>query len=164
MELYNQGSDDNDGGGKPFSCSGPGWETDDNKAVYYFRDPIRIGDDVNYNDHHDPDFRISSPTGLSYSATFEVPAECHFSDARIQYTIAGAMEAAKVYLNGSLVGRTCNPGNTANAIKRCDDINITSRLRPGSNRLKVQTVLYPFDDFQPYDDIEIYNMRITLKR
>lgn len=160
--LY-EGSGDEDPG--PFSCSGPGWETDSDKAVYYFRDPIRIGDDENFNDYHDPDFKISSPTGLSYSASFNVPSGCHFSDARIQYTIAGAKEAAKVYLNGSLVGRTCNPGNTAYAVKRCDDINVTGKLRTGSNTLKVSTVLDPSDKgADPYDDIEIYNMRITLTR
>jgi hypothetical protein len=149
---------------EPFSCTGPGWDSSSDKAVYRFRDPIRIGDDEDYNRYHDPDFRISRPTGLSYSASFSVPDECNFSTAKIQYTIAGAIEAAKIYLNDSLVGRTCNPGNSAASIKTCDDINITDKLKPGKNKLRVDTVLYPGDDVSPYDDIEIYNMRVTLTR
>jgi len=148
---------------EPFSCSGPGWDTDFDKAVYEFKDPIRIGDDKNYNDHHDPDFKISSPSGKSYSKSFEVSSDCHFSKANIQYTVAGAHEAAKVYLNGSLVGRMHNPGNTATSIAS-GSIDITSKLRTGSNTIKVSAVLYPGDEINPYDDIEIYNLRITLTR
>ena len=149
---------------EPFSCAGPGWDTSSDRAVYKFRDPIRIGDDEDYNQFHNPDFRISKPTGLTYEAKFSVPDECNFSSAKIQYTIAGAIEAAKIYLNDTLVARTCNPGNSAASIKRCPDIDITTKLRKGTNKLKVATVLYPGDDVDPYDDIEIYNMRITLTK
>lgn len=146
-----------------FSCDGPGWDTGSNEAVYRFRDPIRIGDDEDYNSHHSPDFKISSPSGKSYSKSFDVSSECNFSKAEIEYTIAGAVESARIYLNDSLVGRTRNPGNSATAIAS-GSVDITDELKTGSNELKISTVLYPGDEIDPYDDIEIYNLRVTLTR
>lgn len=134
-----------------------------NESVIYFRDPIRIGDDTDYNATHDPDFQISTPSGLSYAERFNITAtELNSSKAVIRYTIAGAMMAAEIYLNDVLVGTTCNPGNTAHSIKECDAIDITGMLQTGTNELKIVTVLYPYDDVTPYDDIEIYNLRIVL--
>jgi len=154
-----------------FGCSGGSSDnnsnvnTGSNEKVIFFRDPIRIGDDMDYNGTHDPDFQINTPTGLSYAESFAISSDdLNASKAVIQYTIAGSMMGSEVYLNGELVGITCNPGNTADAIKECDDIDITGRLRVGNNELKIVTVLYPPDDVTPYDDIEIYNMRITLTR
>ncbi len=135
----------------------------ENESVIYFRDPIRIGDDKDYNATHDPDFLISTPSGLSYAERFTITAtELNSSKAVIRYTIAGAMMGAEIYLNNVLVGTTCNPGNTAHAIKECDAIDITGMLQTGTNELKIVTVLYPYDDVTPYDDIEIYNLRIVL--
>jgi hypothetical protein len=153
------------GDGDAITDAGANAAPGESEKVIFFRDPIRIGDDQDYNATHDPDFQISKPTGLSYAESFTISAdELNSSKAVIQYTIAGSMMGSKVYLNGILVGITCNPGNTADAIKECDDIDITGRLRVGNNELKIVTVLYPPDDVTPYDDIEIYNMRITLTR
>ena len=155
-----------------FGCSSSGngdgnanGNTGEDEKVIYFQDPIRIGDDQDYNATHDPDFQISTPTGLSYTESFAIAADdLNSSKAVIRYTIAGAMMAAEIYLNNRLVGITCNPGNMANAIKECDPIDITGMLQPDTNELKIVTVLYPPDDTTPYDDIEIYNLRITLTR
>ena len=65
-------------------------------------------------------------------------------------------------MNGSLVGRTCNPGNTADVIRECPSIDVTSQLKDGTNVLKISSVLYPGDDESPYDDIEIYHMRLVV--
>ena len=40
--------------------------TGEDEKVIFFEDPIRIGDDQDYNATHDSDFHISTSTGLSY--------------------------------------------------------------------------------------------------
>ncbi len=146
-----------------FGC--PLTDLEDNANVIYFEDPIRIGDDQDYNANHDPDFQISTPTGLSYAESFTIAQDdLNSSKAVIRYTIAGAMLPAEVYLNGAFVGTTCTPGNSANAIRNCDDIDITGMLQTGNNELKIVTALVLEDNISPYDDIEIYNLRITLTR
>jgi hypothetical protein len=37
-----------------------------------FKSPIRIGDDQNYNENHTDNFQISSPSGITYSESFEI--------------------------------------------------------------------------------------------
>lgn len=127
-----------------------------------FRSPIRIGDDNDYNGTHDDNFQINTPFGLTYSESFTVSGG--LSKGTLKYTIAGAKESAEIYMNGSLVGRSCNPGNTAYAKKKCDPVDVTSQLKNGNNVLKIACVLDPYDDVTPYDDIEIYNMRLILER
>ena len=102
--------------------------------------------------------------GIGYSESFNVPGGCRFSKAVVQFSIAGAMMPAEIYLNGPLVGLSCNPGNTAKPIITCPEIDITGKLRTGTNTLDFDTVLYPGDEEDPRDDIEVYNLRITLSR
>lgn len=136
--------------------------TGDSSETYYFKSPIRIGDDKNYNGNHEDNFKINTPSGISYSESFTLSEAV--TSGKLKYTIAGAHEAEKVYMNGTLVGRTCNPGNTADAIKTCDPIDVTSNLKVGKNVMKVACVLYPGDEETPYDDAEIYNMRLEMTR
>jgi hypothetical protein len=124
-----------------------------------FKSPIRIGDDQNYNENHTDNFQISSPSGITYSESFEITG--NFSKGTLSYTIAGATEGNRIYINNHLVGRTCNPGNTAYVVRDCPSIDVTSRLKVGTNVLKIACVLYPGDEVTPYDDIEIYNMRLN---
>ena len=126
-----------------------------------FQSPIRIGDDKDYNGNHDDDFQINTPSGITYSESFTISSS--FSKGTLKYTIAGAMESAKIYMNGVLVGRSCTPGNTAYARKECDPIDVSSQLKVGSNVVKIACVLYPNDTVKPYDDIEIYNLRLILE-
>ncbi len=124
-----------------------------------FKSPIRIGDDQNYNENHTDNFQINSPSGITYSESFEITG--NFSKGTLSYTIAGATEGNRIYINNHLVGRTCNPGNTAYVVRDCPSIDVTSRLKIGTNVLKIACVLYPGDEVTPYDDIEIYNMRLN---
>ena len=146
------GTEDNSGVDTP----GSGTET------IKFKSPIRIGDDIDYNGTHDDNFIINTPDGIVYSESFALSDG--FSSGTLKYTIAGAMEAAQIYMNGSLVGRSCNPGNTAYAKKECDPIDVTSQLKSGNNTLKISCVLYLPDNITPYDDIEIYDMCLVLER
>lgn len=143
-------------GGDDGSSGGDAGSND--STTHNFKSPIRIGDDKDYNGNHKDDFKINTPSGTSYSESFQLAG--NVSSGTLKYTIAGAVESAKIYMNSSLVGRTCNPGNTAYAIKECSPIDVTSNLKSGTNVLKVSCVLYPGDEVSPYDDIEIYNMRL----
>lgn len=147
-----------------YLCSGQGWDSTFDDAVYLLPDPLCLGDDTYYNFDHEPDFLINAPSGISYAESFEVPNACQFSRAAIQHTVAGAVRSPSFFLNDVLVGHGCNPGNTADAVKTCPDIDITGGLDHGSNTLKVSTVLFPGDESRPYDDIEIYQLRITLTK
>ena len=125
-----------------------------------FKSPIRIGDDKNYNEKHRDKFKISTPSGITYSESFQISG--NVSKGTLLYTIAGAAMANRIYINGSLAGRTCNPGNTAYVVEDCPPIEVTSHLKDGTNVLKIDSVLYPGDEVSPYDDIEIYNMHLDV--
>ena len=130
------------------------------KHTITFKSPIRIGDDRNYNEEHSDNFQISTPSGITYSESFQISGNVF--KGTLLYTIAGATMANRIYINGSLVGRACNPGNTAYVVADCPPIDVTSQLKDGTNILKIASVIYPGDEITPYDDIEIYNMRLDV--
>jgi hypothetical protein len=130
------------------------------KHTITFKSPIRIGDDRNYNEEHSDNFKISTPSGITYSESFQISS--NVLKGTLLYTIAGATMANRIYINESLVGRTCNPGNTAYVVEDCPPIDVTSQLKAGANILKIASVVYPGDEITPYDDIEIYNMRLDV--
>lgn len=142
-----------------------GWITDEDKWIYSFGNTIRIGDDLDFNENHPGQtFCSSSAYSHTYSAEFTLPSECEYSTATMQYYATGVYGDNRIYINGKLVDTTCKTGNIAGLGYCCTngEIDIKDALRAGTNTLYIETVLFPGDDYTPYDDIELYRLHITL--
>lgn len=124
---------------------------------------VRIGDDTDYNGNHPDKFKQNRPSGTSWTDSFNISNANSVSSATFKYTVAGSKVANPVYINGKLAGRLCNPGNTAWNVESCS-IGITGLIRSGSNEIKIKCAIDESDTDTPYDDVELYNLRIELTR
>ncbi len=154
----------------------PLYKEEMDQRIYFFDSPIRIGDDLYFNEnpkHSGMSFCISSAPYNSYTTTFTLPEECEFNSATLQYWATGVWNDDFIYLNGVRVTEICHTGNIAKqgdvrvqGIDTCctdNAIDISNLLRIGENTLKIKLSLYPWDDDgTPYDDIEIYDMHIII--
>lgn len=124
---------------------------------------VRIGDDTDYNGNHPDKFKQNRPSGTSWTDSFNISNANNVSSATFKYTVAGSKVANPVYINGKLAGRLCNPGNTAWNVESCS-IGITGFIHSGSNEIKIKCAIDESDTDTPYDDVELYNLRIELTR
>lgn len=124
---------------------------------------VRIGDDEDYNANHPDHFQVSHPTGLSWGDTFTIDNVDNVSSAKFRYTVAASKVGNPVYVNGSLVEGLCNPGNLASIKKGCS-MDITRFIHAGSNEIKIRCAIDPSDTITPYDDVELYDLRIELEQ
>ena len=124
---------------------------------------VRIGDDTDYNGNHPDKFKQNRPSGLTWTDTFNISNVNTVSSATFKYTVAGSKVANPVYINGKQAGRLCNPGNTAWNVESCS-IGITGLIHSGSNEIKIKCAIDESDTDTPYDDVELYNLRIELNR
>ena len=124
---------------------------------------VRIGDDTDYNGNHPDKFKQNRPSGTSWTDSFNISNANSVSSATFKYTVAGSKVANPVYVNGKLAGRLCNPGNTAWNVESCS-IGITGLIRSGSNEIKIKCAIDESDTDTPYDDVELYDLRIELTR
>ncbi len=146
------------------------------KRIYFFDSPIRIGDDLFFNEnpkHSGMSFCITSAPYHSYTTTFIIPEKCSFNTATLQFWATGVWNDDFVYLNGIRLAEICHTGNIAmqgdipiQGIDTCctnGTIDISTILKVGVNTLKINLSKYPWDDDgTPYDDIEVYDMHIII--
>jgi len=132
-----------------------------NTEVINLADLVRIGDDTDYNSNHPDKFKQSRPSGLSWTDTFTVNNVNTVTSAKFKYTVAASKVANPVYINGKLAGKLCNPGNTAWNVEACS-LNVLGYIHSGSNEIKIKCAIDEHDSATPYDDVEIYNLRIEL--
>lgn len=145
-------------------CSEWNLDADANTWVYYFDDIIRLGDDIDINETHiGEDFCISSAYSPTYTATFNIPEGCEYTEAKLQYWVTGVSQDNKILINDELVNTTCNTDNNSTICCTNGPITITDKLHVGINTLRIKTVLFPGDTSTPYDDIEIYRLHISLE-
>ncbi len=131
--------------------------------VIKLSDLVRIGDDSDYNAHHSDKFKVSRPSGTSWTDTFSIDNFSTVKSAKFSYTVAASKVGNPIYINGRQAGRLCNPGNTAWNVESCST-NITGYIRAGSNEIKIKCATDPSDTVTPLDDVELYNLRIQLTR
>lgn len=132
-----------------------------NAEVIDLADLVRIGDDIDYNSNHPDKFKQSRPSGLSWTDTFTINNVNTVSSAKFKYTVAASKVANPIYINGKLAGKLCNPGNTAWNVESCS-LNVLGYVHSGSNEIKIKCAIDESDTSTPYDDVEIYNLRIEL--
>lgn len=135
--------------------------TSGDTEVIHLTDLVRIGDDSDYNSNHPDKFKQSRPSGLSWTDTFTINNANTVTSARFNYTVAASKVANPIYINGKLAGKLCNPGNTAWNVEACS-LNITGYIHSGSNEIKIKCAIDESDTATPYDDVEIYDLRIEL--
>ena len=124
---------------------------------------VRIGDDNDYNAHHPDKFKVSHPSGTSWTDSFTINNYTTIRSAKFRYTVAASKVANPVFINGRQAGRLCNPGNTAWNVESCS-IDITGYIHGGSNEIKIKTAIDSSDTETPLDDVELYDLRIELTR
>jgi hypothetical protein len=129
--------------------------------VIHLTDLVRIGDDNDYNSNHPDKFKQSRPSGLSWTDTFNINNVNTVTSAKFKYTVAASKVANPVYINGNLAGKLCNPGNTAWNVEACS-VNILGYIHSGSNEINIKCAIDESDTATPYDDVEIYDLRIEL--
>ena len=142
------------------SGDGAGWSLEGSDYVYRFQSIIRIGDDIDYNEHELDYFKINSAVSESFSATFTVP-NFEFSQAVIYGQVAGSSQPDKLFLNGTLVGILPKGNNSAQTIKDFA-FDATPYLEYGENNILITLEEWPGDTVSPLDDIEIYDLRLVL--
>ncbi|MBB5349620.1 hypothetical protein JWG42_15695 [Desulfoprunum benzoelyticum] len=135
--------------------------TSGNTDVIHLADLVRIGDDSDYNSNHPDKFKQSRPSGLSWTDTFTINNVNSVRSAMFNYTVAASKVANPIYINGKLAGKLCNPGNTAWNVEACS-LNITGYIHSGLNEIMVKCAIDESDSSTPYDDVEIYDLRIEL--
>jgi len=135
--------------------------TSGDTEVIHLTDLVRIGDDSDYNSNHPDKFKQSRPSGLSWTDTFTINNVNTVTSARFNYTVAASKVANPIYINGKLAGKLCNPGNTAWNVEACS-LNIMGYIHSGSNEIKIKCAIDESDTSTPYDDVEIYDLRIEL--
>jgi hypothetical protein len=159
-----------DGGGSDSDDSAPsapanpsGGTSSGSSEVIKLSNLVRIGDDNDYNGNHPDKFKQNRPSGISWTDSFNISNANTVRSAEFKYTVAGSKVANPVYINGKQAGRLCNPGNTAWNVEDCS-INITGFIHSGSNEIKIKCAIDESDTDTPYDDVELYNLRIELTR
>lgn len=145
------------------STSAPTTPASTETDVIKLSDLVRIGDDTDYNAHHPDKFKVSHPSGTSWTDTFSIDNISTVKSAKFSYTVAASKVGNPIYINGRQAGRLCNPGNTAWNVEACST-NITGYIRAGSNEIKIKCATDPSDTVTPLDDVELYNLRIQLTR
>lgn len=157
-------SDSDSGPTTPTPPSGdPGDTPSANSEVINLSSLVRIGDDTDYNGNHPDKFKQNRPSGTSWTDSFNISNANTVTSAKFKYTVAGSKVGNPVYINGKQAGRLCNPGNTAWNVESCS-IGITGLIRSGSNEIKIKCGIDESDTDTPYDDVELYNLRIELTR
>lgn len=131
--------------------------------VINLADLVRIGDDTDYNAHHPDQFKVSRPSGTSWTDSFTLNNFNTVTSATFKYTVAASKVGNPIYINGRQAGRLCNPGNTARNIRDCS-ATITGYIQSGSNQITIRCAIDPSDTVTPLDDVELYNLRIELTR
>ena len=159
------GSDSDDSGSStPAPPSGGGGGAPSaSSEVINLSSLVRIGDDTDYNGNHPDKFKQNRPSGTSWTDSFNISNANTVTSAAFKYTVAGSKVANPVYINGKQAGKLCNPGNTAWNVESCS-IGITGLIRSGSNEIKIKCAIDESDTDTPYDDVELYNLRIELTR
>jgi len=144
------------------AASAPGQTSTNDTTVINLSNLVRIGDDEDYNANHPDHFQVSRPTGLSWSDTFNIDNVDNVKSAKFRYTVAASKVGNPVYVNGKFVEGLCNPGNMAWIKQECS-MDITDFIHMGSNEIKIKCAIDPSDTETPYDDVELYNLRIELR-
>lgn len=159
------GSDSDDSGlSTPAPPSGGGGNGPSaNSEVINLASLVRIGDDTDYNGNHPDHFKQNRPSGTSWTDSFNISNANTVTSAKFKYTVAASKVGNPVYINGKQAGRLCNPGNTAWNVESCS-MGITGLIRSGSNEIKIKCAIDKSDTDTPYDDVELYNLRIELTR
>ncbi len=159
------GSDSDDSApSAPSTPANPSGDTSSGSSeVIKLSNLVRIGDDNDYNGNHPDHFKQNRPSGTSWTDSFNISNANTVSSATFKYTVAGSKVANPVYINGKQAGRLCNPGNTAWNVESCS-IGITGFIHTGSNEIKIKCAIDESDTDTPYDDVELYNLRIELNR
>ena len=151
----------------PASTTAPSSDTTDipsgNTETIHLASLVRIGDDRDYNGNHPDHFKQNTPSGLSWSDTFTISAANTISSAIFRYTVAGSKVGNPIYVNGKQAGRLCDPGNTAWNVKACS-LNVIRYIHSGTNEIKIRCAIDETDTTTPYDDVELYDLRIELGR
>ena len=151
----------------PASTTTPSSDTTDtpsgNTETIDLASLVRIGDDRDYNGNHPDHFKQNTPSGLSWSDTFTISSSNTISSAIFRYTVAGSKVGNPIYVNGKQAGRLCDPGNTAWNVKACS-LNVTRYIQSGTNEIKIRCAIDETDTTTPYDDVELYDLRIELGR
>ncbi len=142
---------------------GGGGAPSGNSEVINLSSLVRIGDDTDYNGNHPDHFKQNRPSGTSWTDSFNISNANTVTSAAFKYTVAGSKVANPVYINGKQAGRLCNPGNTAWNVESCS-IGITGLIRSGTNEIRIKCAIDESDTDTPYDDVELYNLRIELTR
>lgn len=143
-------------------ASTPGQTSTNDTTVINLSNLVRIGDDEDYNANHPDHFQVSRPTGLSWSDTFNIDNVDNVNSAKFRYTVAASKIGNPVYVNGKFVEGLCNPGNMAWIKQECS-MDITDFIHMGANEIKIKCAIDPSDTETPYDDVELYNLRIELR-
>ncbi|KAB2889013.1 MAG: hypothetical protein F9K32_14305 [Desulfobulbaceae bacterium] len=157
------GGSDSDASGPSTPTSPSGDTSSGSSEVINLSSLVRIGDDNDYNGNHPDKFKQNRPTGISWTDSFNISNANNISSATFKYTVAASKVANPVYINGKLAGKLCNPGNTAWNVESCS-IGITGLIRSGTNEIKIKCAIDESDTDTPYDDVELYNLRIELTR
>lgn len=151
------GSDSDSGSGSGVTSSSG------NSDVIKLADLVRIGDDRDYNARHPDKFKVSTPSGTSWTGNFSVDNFNSVKSAQFKYTVAGSKVGSPVFINGRQAGQLCNPGNTAWNIKSCA-VDITGFIHAGANEIMIVCKVDPSDTVSPLDDVELYDLFIELIR
>jgi len=150
--------------GSPTTPSGDTTDTSSgNTETIHLASLVRIGDDRDYNGNHPDNFKQNTPSGLSWSDTFTISTANTISSAIFRYTVAGSKVGNPIYVNGKQAGRLCDPGNTAWNVKACS-LNVMRYIHSGTNEIKIKCAIDETDTTTPYDDVELYDLRIELGR
>jgi hypothetical protein len=159
------GSDDSSSTGTTDTSggTGPGVTPTGATEVIHLADLVRLGDDNDYNGNHPDQFKQNRPSGLSWTDSFNINNFNSVRSAKFKYTIAGSKVANPIYINGRLAGKMCNPGNLATNVRDCS-LDILGYIQAGVNEITLKCAIDQSDTSTPYDDVELYNLRIELTR
>ena len=157
------GGSSSDSSSSSGSGATPATPSSGNSDIINLAELVRIGDDRDYNSNHPDKFKVSTPSGTSWTGTFPVDNFNSVRSAQFKYTVAASKVGNPVFINGRQAGQLCNPGNTAWNIKSCA-IDITGFIHAGANEIKIVCKTDPSDTVSPLDDVELYNMFIELIR
>lgn len=141
----------------------PGGTSTGATDVIPLADLVRLGDDNDYNGNHPDHFRQNRPSGLSWTESFTINNANTVGSARFKYTVAGSKVGNPIFINGQQAGRLCNPGNLATNVRECS-LGILGHIRSGANEIRISVAIDRTDTTTPFDDVELYNLRIELTR
>ncbi len=158
------GSSGSGGSSSPDSTNtGPEGTSTGATDVIPLADLVRLGDDNDYNGNHPDHFRQNRPSGLSWTESFTINNANTVGSARFKYTVAGSKVGNPIFINGQQAGRLCNPGNLATNVRACS-LDILGHIRSGANEIRINVAIDRTDTTTPFDDVELYNLRIELTR